>query len=103
MEEAARAKNIATVNSREIFRARRDAAIRAYVTKYNSVYRNQRIAEKLKTYNKVRHAYKCLLQGIKEKKYALHLIEYGQWAAFKMQIKLMRKLTVQFGHRLTLE
>jgi hypothetical protein len=34
---------------------------------------------------------------MKEKKYAMHLVEYGQWAAFKMQIKLMRGLTKQFG------
>ena len=103
MEEVARAKNICTVNKREIFRARREATIRAYVEAYNNAHRNERMVEKLKSFIKVRYAYKCLLQGIKEKKYALHLIEYGQWAAFKMQIKLMRKLTVQFGHRLTLE
>jgi hypothetical protein len=92
-----RIKDIENVNKREIFRARRDEAIIAYVNQYNAVHRNERIVEKLKSFGKIRQAYKCLKQGIKEKKYALHLVEYGQWAALKMQIKLMRKLTIQFG------
>jgi hypothetical protein len=103
MEEAARAKNISTVNKREIFRARREATIIAYVNAYNAAHRNERIVERLKSINKVRHAYKCLLKGIKERKYALHLIEYGRWAAIKMQCKLKRGLTKQFGFRLTYE
>jgi hypothetical protein len=54
MEEVARAKNICTVNKREIFRARREATIRAYIEAYNNAHRNERMVEKLKSFIKVR-------------------------------------------------
>jgi hypothetical protein len=39
---------------------------------------------------------------MKEVKYKKHLAQFGMWAAIKMQIKLKRGLTKQFG-RVTFE
>ena len=49
------------------------------------------------SFQKIHYAFKCVEKGIAKKKYEKHLVEYGQWAAFKLQIKLLRGLTKQFG------
>lgn len=102
-EALLRAKNIGSLNKWQEFRVQRDLAIKAYVEAAHKARRTKVTAKKIITFQKVHYAYKCLLEGMRQNKYARHLVEYGQWAAFKMQIKLMRGLTKQFGHRLSLE